>query len=357
MATMVPAGKARTTGTALEMLRSSPPAAVNVEACRELATVLTTLTIPPDREEMSLLELSPQAIGNFYLLLVAICHQTSPRDLPPLEGSVNGRHLRGWDFLSAKLAAAVRADPAMLAPASWSRVSPETVRELFRDAELGERLSDPDGRALLVNDLGRGMLQSSWEHADQLYDAASGRIAGGTGLLQLLARFRAYSDPVRKKSLFYLALMRNSGLWSYADPEHLGAPIDYHEVRGHLRIGTVEIRDAALRAKLSEGREVTPEEDVSIRGAVQEALALLAENSGVRDLSRLHYMFWNVFRSCCTRESPHCDACPPTCDLPSRYVSMSSAVDGERRCPFQPACKSAGCAVKMVEHRIETDFF
>ncbi len=352
----VPAGKPRTAAS-LATLRNSPPVAVNVEACRKLAALLRKLPIPPDREEITLPDLSPRAIGNFYLLLVAICHQTSPRDLPPLEGSVNGRYLRGWDFLSAKLAAAVRADPAMLAPAFWSRVGSEAVRDLFRDAELGERLSDPNGRALLINDLGRGMLRSSWEHADQLYEAASSRLAGGTGLLQLLNRFRAYADPVRKKSLFYLALMHNSGLWSYADPEHLGAPIDYHEVRGHLRIGTVEIRDAALRAKLVEGWEVTPEEDLSIRGAVQEALALLAEISGVRDLSKLHYMFWNVFRSCCTRESPHCDASPPACTLPSRYVSMSLAVNGDRRCPFQPACKSAGCAAKLVEHRIETDFF
>lgn len=52
--------------------------------------------------------------------------------------------------------------------------------------------------------------------------------------------------------------MQNAGLWVFADRDKLGAPVDYHEVRGHLRIGTVQIHDEELRTRLVEGRDVSP---------------------------------------------------------------------------------------------------
>ena len=206
---------------------------------------------------------------------------------------------------------------------------------MFRDKQLGDRLTDSEGRASLINDMGRIMLARSWKSANQIYDLAGGRIAGGKpNLIGLLSQFRAYRDPVRKKIYFFLALMQNTGLWTYVDPDQLGAPVDYHEVRGHLRIGTVDVRDAVLYAKLLQGTPVTPEEDVSIRQAVHEALMFLSQRSGVRNPSQLHYLFWNVFRSCCTRENPHCYSCSPSCALPARYVPLAMFPDGSRHCPF-----------------------
>jgi hypothetical protein len=201
------------------------------------------------------------------------------------------------------------------------------------------------------------MLQHSWHCVEDLYDASGGRIAtGSTNLLNLLAQFRAYEDPVRKKSFFFLALMHNAGLWTYDDPEQLGPPIDYHEVRGHLRIGTVEVRDPDLHASLVAGREVTAEQDISIRRAVLRAVMLLSEFTGLRNPSQLHYLFWNVFRSCCTRKNPHCNSCLPTCSLPDRYVPLA-LLPGGRRCPFSPVCQSVGREPKLLDHIIETEYY
>jgi len=331
---------------------------VNIEACRRLAGLLSSQTIPPAREDSALPWMSPEEVGNFYLLLVAICYQTSPRDRPPLEGYVEGLHLRGWDYLSAKLEAAARNDLTILSPGFWARITPEGVQQLFRDCTLGDRLSDPTGRARIIRDLGRKMLRQSWDFAAQMYDASGGRIAtGNTNLLSLLAQFRAYDDPVRKKSFFFLELMQNAGLWKYVDPGDLGAPVDYHEVRGHLRIGTVEIRDPDLHAKLLAGNEVSADQDVCIRRAVHEALMLVSEYSGLRNRGQLHYLFWNVFRSCCTRENPHCISCPPTCSLPARYVPLAMFPDGQRRCPFSMVCQSAGREPKLLEHVVNTDYY
>jgi len=170
---------------------------VNYEACDRLAGLLAQQLIPADREDSSLLELSPKEVGNFYLLLVAISHQTSPLGQLALEGDAGGRHLRGWDYLSAKLEIAARDDSLILQPAFWAQITPEHIRTLFRDSTLGERLSDPTGRALLIRDLGTTMVHKSWEWADQLFECAEGRIATGfPNLLQLLATFRAYEDKL-----------------------------------------------------------------------------------------------------------------------------------------------------------------
>lgn len=334
------------------------PVSVNHRVCSDLAEWLRSRVIPRDREDFSLRGFSAEQIGNFYLLLVAISHQTSPQDMLPLEGGVRGRHFRGWDYLSAKLEAAARSDPAILSPESWARTHASDLDDLFRDESLGPRLSDSAGRAALIRDLGQRMIQHSWKSASDIFDATGGRIdTGNPTLISTLSDFHAYRDPVRKKSYFFLALMKNSGVWTYEDPDRLGAPVDYHEVRGHLRIGTVEVSDLVLYDALIEGREITAEQDILIRQTVHEALMFLSESSGIRNPSRLHYLFWNVFRSCCTRENPHCYACPPTCSLPARYVPLASFPDGARHCPFSEMCHSAGKEPKLQEPKVRTDFY
>ncbi len=331
---------------------------VSVERCRKLAELIRSLDVPADREERSLSWMSREETGNLYLLLVAICHQTSPLGKPRVEGTIEGKLLSGWDYLSAKLELAAYVDRKTLSPEFWAGMTASKLREIFFDTALGERLSDPEGRALLVVDLGRKMLTRSWNCADQIYAVASGRIGTGTdNLLELLAQFRAYDDPVRKKSFFFLGLMRNSGIWSYPDPQNLGAPVDYHEVRGHLRIGTVVIRDPELLRMLMSGDKVSREQDISIRNATHKAVMLISAESGLQDPSRLHYLFWNVFRSCCTRKAPHCASCPPDCALPARYVPLSISSDDVRRCAFARVCQSAGIESKLLEHYVETDYF
>ena len=91
--------------------------------------------------------------------------------------------------------------------------------------------------------------------------------------------------------------MRNTGLWTYKDPENLGAPVDYHEVRGDLRIGTINVLDESLKSKLLKGEPVTAEEDIALRGAVFNAIMFLSDETRLRNPSQLHYLFWNVFRN------------------------------------------------------------
>jgi hypothetical protein len=328
---------------------------VDLEVCKRVAHLLASKPIPPDEEDSSLAGFSRLEVGNFYLLVVAICHQTSPRGRPPLEGIVDGTYRRGWDYLTAKMEAAVRADRSRLDPRQWATMSVADFMILFRDPQLGDRLSDPERRVNLVQNLGRVMCSSRWHWAEDMYKLCAGRAATSEpNLFGLLARFAAYRDPIRKKSCFFLALMRNSGFWHYVDNDQVGAPVDYHEVRGHLRIGTVTVADPDLRQRLMTGSPVTAAEDIAIRGAVYDAIAVVSDLSGLRNPSQLHYLFWNVFRTHCLREDPHCFEAAPA--LPERYKHLAMFGD-EIRCPFSGVCASACSPTRYYEHVFETDYY
>jgi hypothetical protein len=328
------------------------PIVVNRVRCDQVAQVLTRLGVPEDGEEVEAPSLPASHLGNFYLSLVAICHQTQS-----LTGSIEGRARRGWDYLQGRWREATSREQALLTSSGWATLTSEGLEQLFEDPLAGRTLSAVNGRTQLLNDLGNVMLQERWRDLEDLYRLADWRIATGSlNLLSLLGRFRAYNDPVRKKSLFLLGLMRNSAGWEFADPSELGPPVDYHEVRGHLRLGTVEVLDPALREKLIRRRPVEQSEDVALRAAVSEAIRLVAERAGIPSPIRFHYLFWNVFRSVCLREGPHCLSYPSNGTLPSTYAHLVGSGD-TKRCPFSEICLSTGASDLYLEHAFDTDWY
>lgn len=217
---------------------------------------------------------------------------------------MNGCACRGWDYLQRKLIEQLAERPELLDPGEWATWSQERLEQIYDDSQAGRTLSDPGRRAELIRDLGIVMNQNSWMHLSDLYDLAECRVATGSPhILGLLQQFEAYRDPVRKKSLFLLGLMRNSEGWKYADEAEIGPPVDYHEVRGHLRIGTVKVKSLVLREKIQSQQGVTEQEDVAIRSAVYAAIAHVARMLDRQkvDPMVLHYLFWNVFRTVCHR--------------------------------------------------------
>lgn len=166
-------------------------------------------------------------------------------------------------------------------PDVWANETESSLIDTFTDPVRGFRLTDPAGRAALIRDLGIRLLDRGVESIQALYESCGGRIATGhPNLLEGLREFEAYSDPVDKKAIFFLSLMRNSGIWKFIDDAALEAPVDYHEVRGHLRIGTVRVVDHALAEKIRSGSKVQSREHVAIRLATREA---------IRSISRGHF--------------------------------------------------------------------
>lgn len=191
------------------------------------------------------------------------------------------------------------------------------------------------------------MIARDWSHIDALFESSGGYLVNpnGLGLLDLLSQFAAYADPLYKKTNYFLALMKNGGLWTYHDPENLGPPVNYHESRLQVRLGGVEVLDAELLLKLMRGDEVSEEEDFVLRKAVKEAIEYVARGLG-KTPSEIHYFNWNYARNCCTRHDPHCNSCGDSCKLPDRY---KIGEHGGKRCVLSSVCASKDSPEKPLD--------
>lgn len=326
----------------------------NRQQCYHLAKYLSQLNLPVAQEEKFTCALPPETLGNLYFAVVAICHQTTPRQGTALQGYINGQLRRGWDYLRESWLQAAVANPQLVTPTSLTLLTASDIINVTYDPIIKIVISDAEGRAKLLHQLGQKMRELNIQTVWELYDQSQPTLVAtdGRGLLEQLRQFPAYAaDPVGKKLFFFLSLMYNQGLWSYQDPENLGTPVDYHEVRGHLRLKTVKVIDQRLHAKIWSGQEVTAKQDITIRQAVFDAIMLISHLSG-KTPNDLHYFFWNIFRNCCRRNETHCYYCHDHPSLPERYQQLSP-----HRCIFNSICLSKDLKHKPQDHLVQTDLY
>ena len=323
---------------------------IQTDRCIDIAEhIKANGDVPHDVEDPMPYAYPNAVVHNAWCAIVGINQQTTPVVGQALRGTVEGILYRGWDYLLRKSISAANRD-AEIFTARWLRtVTAAKLKNLFYDDEYGNTLNQIRQRTNLLRDIGTFIHRKGWESINELYSVADGYIvrSDGNGIAQLLAGMRAYRDPVQKKLFYFLALMQNQGLWKYRDPINVGPPVNYHEQRGHLRLGTVRIESAELLYKIRGREEISPEEDIEIRMAVRRAIEFIAQYLSVTP-SAMHYYFWNHIRNCCSRDNPHCKACV-RCTLPSRYRVRTSG------CIFAAVCPSAGLpnAQMLIEPRID----
>lgn len=323
---------------------------IDFEKAEQLAELLASANIPSEQEASAhtfCWNGTANDLANCYFAIVAISHQTSPIGERRLQGRIDGDTKYGWDYLKEKFLIAANQDKALTTPRRWQVFTPQQLAELYRDKECGMTLNRVSERTLFINDLGRRLRAEGLCFIHDAFEASRRTIGGDEGFLQFLSQFQAFADPLCKKSLFFLSLAINECGWSPTDLENLLSPIDYHELRGHLRIGTIIVNDEDLSRELYLGLPVTDSEDFFLRKAAQEVNNWIAEKVQ-RTNSVLHYLLWNVFRSCCPRSAgeTHCSRCGQSCGLPDRYRQMNICTD---RCMFMEICQSAGQPAKLTE--------
>ena len=156
-----------------------------------------------------------------------------------------GSHLVGGDgpFSGSELLWAValdagRREPGLLTAGSLRDIDADGVAELFRVGV--ETVADPERRAALLRDLAGGLERDHGGEARALIAAAEGRLGGAGGLLALLARYEAYSDPLEKKSLLFAKICARRGWFAVRDPERWDVCADNVLMRLALRSGLVQ---------------------------------------------------------------------------------------------------------------------
>jgi hypothetical protein len=193
------------------------------------------------------------------LFLCAIDHRTGYLEAHMVAGE--GPYA-GSALLWAVAIEAARRRPALMTAMALRNVGAADVAELFRIE--GETVEDPARRAELWRDLARGLERDHGGEARRLLAAADGRLGGSDGLLALLVRYEAYSDPLQKKSFLFAKICERRGWLAVDDPELWEVCADNVLMRLALRSGLIE-----------------PGPLPEVRAATRDTFKDVAERSGV----------------------------------------------------------------------------
>lgn len=268
-----------------------------------------------------------------YFFSVGICHQTWHLAHP-------AANLYGWDYLEDGFLRMFQENAWLTDPFRVSGASILFIGEALASyfVPAGSTVSTLDRlveRARLYRDMAEKLLTRYEGLVSRLLEASQGRVGGEEGLYRRLADFEAYSDPLQKKSSFWVKLLLDAGLWQVSDPENLLPVMDYHMQRVLLRTGAVEIIDPELRKALKDRKELP--DDTVIRRSCIEASARMAGAAGLGVL-QMNDVLYMLGRSCCFEEplcrSGHCDKTP--CSL-----VRTLEIEEHTQCIFSGVCRGA----------------
>lgn len=162
------------------------------------------------------------------LFLTAIDHRAGYREPHLVDGVEQRGSALMWD-----LGARHRLDATAVRD-----INAEEVGAMFEIE--GDTVEGPEVRAGLWRDLAAALLAHYEGRAQSLLEASDGRLAGKGGLLERLGVFRAYADPLQKKSFLFAKIAERRGWCEVADPEHWRVCADSVLMRLALRSGLVE---------------------------------------------------------------------------------------------------------------------
>ncbi|MEM1713709.1 MAG: iron-sulfur cluster loop [Desulfurococcaceae archaeon] len=193
---------------------------------------------------------------------------------------------------------------------SPQKLSTITVEEVSRAFSVKE-VSPPDieVRTLLLRDLGIKLTKLYDSSVTKLLINSNNRIRGSLfepGLVDNLKFFRAYEDPVEKKSMLFAKFIIARGYFKPVDQPDVA--VDNHLSRIAYRLGLVMV-SGTLWDKIKNEVEFTPEEDILLRLTIRRAYRYISEKAKLSPIN-VDDFFWIMGRTICLRDSsPLCDKC------------------------------------------------
>ena len=238
---------------------------INVERIKELAKIIREMKYEPIKFDNP--ELFPEPdhfiYPNYVFFMVSIDHRTGFDVEWKYRGSdllfylARRKQMEVRDFFTAKKLIGIDANQ---------------IREIFNFRGLVIR--DPEERAFLLRDCAEKLLKIY--DGDVMNLLKSGKFHSDI-ICEKMKIFKAYSDPLRKKSYLFLKILkrRNFGIIG-----KIGFPVDNVLVKVALNSGIVEPDKRSLE-KILKGEVLTDEEVFRLREEVKVALDLLSEETGI----------------------------------------------------------------------------
>lgn len=297
-------------------------------------------------------------VARFFFFVTGIDHRTSPSG-QSFEGTIDRNYFQGADLLWHLSLRRFNEDVQVFHPKRMAKITTKEVREWFTVTKPKTvTIRNPAQRAALLRDGGKRLMQQYQGSVLNLLQAARHRISTSSarepGLLQLLAKFQAYEDPVSKKSLLLLKFLLRRNLWSHTDVDELRIPVDNHLTRIALRTGIVVV-SPALADLLRSQKAMALKQDIALRNTIGKAYLRVstASNRSVLDLDDF---FWHFGRQCCQLTAPVCvRGCRTDCFV-SKYLINSGC---PQKCPLSSVCLAFDDDAQrgLVEPKVETWFY
>ena len=234
----------------------------------------------------------------------------------PMIARLDGRDLKGSDFLWRACTRAGQREPGIFAPASLAAKNDAQLDVLFHDDDGCNPLPMWPEHLALVRGCAGWFARRNTTPAE-VVRRVNAEPKPLRALLSILAEIPGYAeDPLRKKAMLLAIALENrpEHFLRVSDPESAVPIIDYHLQRSALRTGLVRIGAPALRAKLEARARLAAEEEGIIRAATYDAIAELMARSGLSAAAVDWFFFQNRTR-CPEMTAPRCAECPvqPIC--------------------------------------------
>jgi hypothetical protein len=123
-----------------------------------------------------------------------------------------------------------------------------------------------------------------------------------TGIADQLAAFRAYEDPIGKKTFLLIKLLRRRRRLTVRDPEQIRVPIDHVVFTLALRSGLVTAGPDVMR-RIRHGSRLRDRELQQLRERTMEAFCLVAEGAGQAP-DEFDDLLWTYGRECLAAPAP-----------------------------------------------------
>mgnify|MGYP001626148462 CR=1 FL=1 len=251
-------------------------------------------------------EHSEEEVLRYLTVMVAMDHRLS-RPGRVYEACLEDGCYKGADLLYRLGKVKFDENPDFFTPEYLSKIREEEVEKWLSIGNA--RPVDIVLRTRLLRDLGVKLIKLYDGRVSSLVEASNNRLHGdgiNPGFADFLRVFRAFEDPVEKKSMLLAKFLHFRGLFKPVDKPYI--PVDNHLTRIALRTGMVVV-SGRLWNDILNMKEVSMSDDVLIRMVVREAYGLLAEKSG-RSVWELDDHFWLHGRTICIRsEKPLCEKC------------------------------------------------
>lgn len=229
----------------------------------------------------------------------------------PLIATIDGDKLKGSAYLFRAFVRALKHDTSFYTPERQANLSIDELLQLFRADDDSDPMPAFELHLELARNYGKDML-AAHKSPQNILDIAKRSERPLQTFLHELDKIGGYKeDPLRKKSnLLALCLnQRPEGFLTFGTGEHVPPVIDYHTMRSCLRMGLIDVLDAALKAKIAARKIVSVEEEWAVRYACYLAVEEVVKVSG-KSLGAVDWFFFNYSRAHCPEMSePICAEC------------------------------------------------